>query len=64
MDGLLRCSTIPQARPGVVCVDKGGQPALTDLEMQALPKLEIGDSEIAFKYKKSNLTRENSFKEI
>jgi hypothetical protein len=46
MDELLRCSTIPQARPGVVCVDTGRQPALTNLGMQALPKVEIRDSEI------------------
>ena len=49
MDELLRCSTIPQARPGVVCVDTGGHPALTDLGMQSFPKVEIGDSEITFK---------------
>lgn len=46
MDGLLRCSTMPQARPSGVCVDTGGQPALTDLGLQALPKVEIGDSEM------------------
>eukprot|EP01018_Ginkgo_biloba_P007290 Gb_10581 [translate_table: standard] len=49
MDGLLRCSAMPQARPGVGCVDTGGQPALTDLGLQALPKVEIGDSELVFK---------------
>lgn len=49
MDGLLRCSIIPQARPVGVCVDTGGQPALTDLGLQALPKVEIGDSEMVFK---------------
>lgn len=49
MNGLLRCTTVPQARPGGVCVDTGGQPALTDLGMQALPKVEIGDPEMVFK---------------
>eukprot|EP00252_Welwitschia_mirabilis_P020529 TRINITY_DN5057_c0_g1_i1.p1 TRINITY_DN5057_c0_g1~~TRINITY_DN5057_c0_g1_i1.p1 ORF type:complete len:383 (+),score=102.51 TRINITY_DN5057_c0_g1_i1:330-1478(+) len=50
MDGLLRCSAMAQTRVNGTClVDPGGQPALTDLGMQALPKVEMGDSDMAFK---------------
>uniref|UniRef100_A0A0D6QSB6 Myb/SANT-like DNA-binding domain-containing protein n=1 Tax=Araucaria cunninghamii TaxID=56994 RepID=A0A0D6QSB6_ARACU len=49
MDGLLRCPTLPQTRPGGACLDTGGQPTLTDLGLQGLPKVEIGDSELVFK---------------
>jgi hypothetical protein len=45
-----------------VCVDTGEHHALTDLGMQTLPKVEIEDSEIAFK--KVQEIQQNSLKEM
>ncbi|KAH9304123.1 hypothetical protein KI387_008527 [Taxus chinensis] len=49
MDGLLKCPALPQAKLGGACLDTGGQPTLTDLGLQCLPKVEIGDTELVFK---------------
>ncbi|XP_057831290.1 trihelix transcription factor ENAP2 [Cryptomeria japonica] len=49
MDGFLRCPALPQSKPGMAFLDTGGQPVLTDLGLQGLPKVEIGDSDLVIK---------------
>lgn len=49
MDGLLRCPALHQSKPGTAFLDTAGQPVLTDLGLQGLPKVEIGDSDLVIK---------------